>query len=449
MKPTSYGIDFGTTNTSVAVYDGAKKMVIPLDPYSASPEILRSVIYVTTEGKFLFGQQAVTRYNQDVANQEAAYKKTIHTGNYIKITSEASPTSGYKPDQIVEEVYEAEVTNVGRLLQGIKSLLGSKLISQVTIFDKRYSIEELIATYLAEVRSRANHYLQEEIDTAVIGRPVEFVGGNNLLAAARLKEAASQAGFRKVKLQLEPVGAAFDFRDSDQHQQTVLVFDFGGGTLDLSLVRFPQQEVVVNTGIPLGGDLINSRIFSQRIATYFAKGATYGHSRLTMPDHIYRQLQHWYSISLLKNDDFAKSLENYSYQNTNPQGLLNLEDLVFKNLGFSLYEQLDSNKKELSSQEETLFRFQLPRDLITESISREEFEHILAHDLDSIRNLVDETLQQAEVKAEEVDLVTMTGGSSLIPAVQDILKQKFGEQKLTSKSTFTSVASGLAVLASN
>lgn len=449
MQKAVIGIDFGTTNTVAAVIDRAqnKAMVLPLDPNYSNPNILRSIIYFTKDGRKLFGAEAVNQYNFDVANQAAARKETIKTGKFIKITSDPSSKSGYKPDKIVEEVYEADVTNVGRLLQGVKSLLGKEHLKTITIFNDKYTVEEIVAIFLSEVRERLSAALNEEVTRAVIGRPVTFVGENDELAEKQLRNAGRMAGFTEVELQLEPIGAAYDFSASTTKPQKVLVFDFGGGTLDLSVVTFPNQKVIANHGIPLGGDLINSRIFLEAVASYFGRGERYGLNQLPIPENIYRRLQNWFSISLLKTESFASSLENFSYKNTDPQSLENLRALVFSNLGFKLYEEIDRVKKTLSKTDQATLRFEMSESFIEEQLLRPELENIIAEDLENIESLISKSLDDAGLKASDIDVVAMTGGSSLIPAVQDILARRFGREKLKANDTFTSVAAGLALYA--
>jgi hypothetical chaperone protein len=423
--------------------------LLPIDRSSKNPYILRSVVYFNLEQKCLFGAEAVRQYNHDVAHQQAAQKKIVRTGNYIKIASDPSAKSGFKPDKIVEEVYQAEVTNVGRLLQGVKNLLGREVLDSISIFNQPYKVEDIIAIFLCELRKRISQSLGQEVKQAVIGRPVTFVGENDQLALKQLRSAALKAGFSDVVFQLEPIGAAYDFQTKIKQQQQVLVFDFGGGTLDLSIVSFPSEKVVVNQGIALGGDLLNSHIFQAEFASFFGKGEKYSLNQLPMPRNIYQRLNNWFSISMLKTKSFAGSLENFAYKNTNPESVENLKALVFNNLGFQLYEEIDRLKKNLSTQDREAFSFKMPQAFIKKDLTRSQLEKIISKDLKQIDRLINRTLASASISESEIDLVAMTGGSSLIPAVHNLLAKRFGQDKLKRRDNFTSVASGLAIYAQN
>jgi hypothetical chaperone protein len=446
MRNTAYGIDFGTTNTSAAYIDKNNKVkMIPLDDLAKDPFVLRTIIYISKKGNFSFGEKAVRDYSEDVIKAKAVKKQIVRTGNMIKVTSDASAGSGYKPDKIVEQVFESEETNTGRLLQGIKSLLGNKSLQKLNIFGKVYSIEELVGIFLKEVKTRADKHTGMNATKVVLGRPVQFVGRDQDLAKKELLRAAKYAGFKEVKLQLEPIGAAYDFGVDIKQDTTLLVFDFGGGTLDLSVVKFPEREIMVNTGIALGGDLINSNIFMNEISYFFGRSETFGINSKENPESLYMKLKNWYSITLLKSEAFAKSLDELNYNSSNPQAIEDLRSLIFDNLGFGLYEEIDRAKKELSEEEIVEFSFDTTSSQINKTIYKSEFEKIIASDLERIDRLIDSSLQQANIKEGDMDMIAATGGSSLIPAVRRLLAERFGKHKLKDKDSFTSVASGLAL----
>lgn len=443
----AYGIDFGTTNSTItAINKSGEPIRLEIDEDAENKAVMRSVIYINNRHEFTYGQKAIATYVKDIAEGKVAKRKSIFTGKYIKISSPAD-AGGFKKDQIVPEIIEIEEGDGGRLIQALKSVLSSKFISNLRIFEKEYSIEELVFYFLKEMKHRADNIVGENITDVVLGRPVQFVGGNNEIAITRLKKAAKMAGFKNVVFEYEPVGAAYDYGIDVHDNQIALMFDFGGGTLDLTLMKFPEKKVIINTGIPLGGDYINSEIFVERVAEYFGSDATYGDKKLSVPHSIFEKLKSWYTISLLKTESFANTLESLRYKHSKPETLKALSSLVYDNLGFSLYEEIDRLKKSLSKKDKEVLSLTSKEININEGVTRKELEDLIANDLVNIEELIERTLREADIQSSDVDVVATTGGSSLIPVVNQLLINKFGKEKMKNTDAFTSVSTGLALRA--
>ena len=447
MTKLAYGIDFGTTNTSLALSrDGSLVDLIDLDKTATDPTVLRSVIYISPKKEFLFGSQAIQAYLVDVAQGEVRRKKIVSTGKKVKI-AKYSHISGYGGEILVDEIFEVEEGSGGRLLQSLKSGLSSSLLPVFDLFGTNYSLEDLIAIFLAEIKNRSDQIIGQKVDQLVIGRPVNFVGDNNDLALTRLEKSAHLAGFKSVKFEYEPIGAAWEYSQENNQKKNIFVFDFGGGTLDFSVVRFPDKKVLATFGLPIGGDLFNTNLFNAYLANFFGQGSTHGYAQLPLPRYIYDQLSHWYTISMMKTAAFESTLENLSFMCSNPSALSALKSLVFNNLGFALYEEIDRVKKSLSFTEKEKLNF-IAKDIeIMKILSRNQFEQVIENELSEINQGIEKTLNEANIKADEVDIVVTTGGSSLIPIVQSLLKNKFKTSQIASRNTYTSVATGLALRA--
>lgn len=442
----TYGIDFGTTNSTITAVDkNGEVKRIEVDPHSPNPAVMRTVIYVRTSGEMLFGGSAINAYVNDIAEGKVAKSKLVFTGKYLKLQGDAD-LGGVTDDKIVPEIIEIQEGDGGRLIQSIKSTLGSKL-DTFDIFGKKYKVEELIGSFLRNMKSVADEITGEDVKSVVIGRPIKYVGGDEKLALDKMKAAAKLAGFEQISFEYEPIGAAYDYGIDTTENHTALMFDFGGGTLDLTVMKFPEKNVMSNCGLPLGGDLLNSSLFSEKISKHFGKGETYGEREMPMPDHIYEKLKNWYTISIMKTDKFADSLEHLEYKNSNPVAIKNLKHLVFDNLGFGLYQEIDDTKVNLSKADENKFKFESMDVVVEEYVSRDEFEEIISTHLDDVEDLIDEALSVAGVDEGQIDVVATTGGSSLIPSVKKLLIKRFGENKLKDSDAFTSVSTGLALKA--
>lgn len=439
-KKISYGIDFGTTNSTIAYVNDNKVIKLPIDPEADNPTVMRSVIYASPDGKFLFGKSAISAYLASVATSKASTKKTIFTGNYIDVISD----SGKR--ETVEEIIDIDIFNGGRLLQSLKSVLSSNSIKEINLFGKIYLIEEIVGMLLGEIKKRADKIIGDNVTTAVIGRPVEYVGNNNRLAIERMKKACQIAGFIDVRFEYEPVGAAYDYGVNVTKNQNVLIFDFGGGTLDLSIFKFPEKKVLTNVGLAIGGDHFNAEIFMNKISIYFGSKATYGLAHLKLPAYIFNSLQNWYEISLLKTKSFVDSLQHFRFLCSDLESLDRLESLVIDNLGFTMYEEIERVKKNLTTSDEELYKFNTKHINIETKLKKYEFEDIIATDITDIKELIEKALKSANLSIGEINIVATTGGSSLVPSVHNLLVKMFGLKKIQKSDAFTGVASGLAII---
>jgi molecular chaperone DnaK (HSP70) len=216
----AYGIDFGTTNSTISVVDSiGKPQKLKIDPEAPNPAVMRSVIYVSPQMKFLFGKPAVDAYITDIALGKGSKKKIIETGRMIKLSSPAS-LGGFVPDKWVPEIIEVEESEGGRLLQALKSNLSSDLVSYINLFGNPKPLEWVVGQFLKEMKERADEILGKKIDKVILGRPVEYVGGNNALAIERMRKAAEIAGFKEVEFEFEPIGAAYDYGFDVKTEQT-------------------------------------------------------------------------------------------------------------------------------------------------------------------------------------------------------------------------------------
>src|SRR5258708_31494421 len=167
----AYGIDFGTTNSTISVVDPlGKPKTLNIDPSASNPAVMRSVIYVSPKMEFLFGKPAVDAYMTDVALGKGSKKKIIETGRMIKMAQPAS-ASGFVPDKLVPEILEIEESEGGRLLQALKSNLSNEQISHINLFGQPKPIEWVIGQFLKEMKERADAIMGMKIDKVLLGRP--------------------------------------------------------------------------------------------------------------------------------------------------------------------------------------------------------------------------------------------------------------------------------------
>ncbi len=450
-----YGLDFGTSNSAISVLrDAARHVeVLPIDTNPVRPEIMNTLIYLGRDGRQEVGRAAVDAYYRDNVGRDSV-KQRVVTKEIIKTVV----MTGYVDENFS---YDEDITLPGRFFQALKSLLSEEMYAGTDVWGKFMSIEDLIAIFLRTLKERADAQLGQEIGGVVLGRPVFFstTGGNNELAQERLERAAKQAGFAEVHFQYEPVAAALYYEmELAQTEEIVLVFDFGGGTLDTTLVRVgPQRhhigdrrdDILATSGRAIGGNTFDEVIMEQRLFKYFGENSRYSEQRLTLPHHIFEMLRSWYTISSLQERAMYEFLDTVARHSDGRKQVKALECLIRKNYGYPLFQEIERAKTTLSDEWETRISFFQEAIAIDEFFSRTHFETMIAGYLRQIEKCLDETLEQAAIKPEQIGAVLRTGGSSYIPAVQRLLERKFGRSKLRFQDAFSNVASGLGVAAAH
>lgn len=434
------GMDFGTTNSGVAVFDGERVNVLPLEPASS---VMRSVIYLTRNHELHVGQEAIELYNEQNINRERRMVRK-RVGRIEMVFAEV----GALATDVHVMVDELEP---GRLMRSLKSALATPYTGTM-IFGKKYSLEELIALYLRAVRERASALLDAEITDVVLGRPVHFVSAeqdeDDLRAEDRLRKAAHLAGFEQVDFEFEPVAAAKHYALSVNSPQTILVYDFGGGTLDLTVMRIvPGQpaEILAVGGVGIAGDRFDQRVVEQTLLPHFGSDVTWGDKSLPVPRHLIEQITAWEGLSALATLETRGFIHKMQARCSVPARLYALESLIFNFYGFALSEEVERTKRQLSESPFDVFRFE-GRDIdLWQPVTRSQFESIIRPDLRRIRDAVLDVVRRSGLSPRHIDAVVRTGGSSSIPAFLDMLGELFGADKLVTEDLFTGVTAGLGL----
>ncbi len=410
------GLDFGTTNSSLACWRAPELSLTRFPTNSGETESFRSLLY--------FEKPAARARLRAFAGPEA-----------------------------IEQYLEAETK--GRLIQSLKSFLTSRSLRSTEIFGQQALIEDLIARIVRPMREEAERQFGEPINAVVAGRPVHFVGANteedNAYAVERLRVAFTKAGFEKIDFELEPVAAAYHYEGTLDHEELIVVGDFGGGTSDFSLLRVggAEAQLLGNEGVGLAGDALDAKIVRHVVSPALGSG-TFLRSFdkiLPVPTWVYAKLERWHHLSMLRSRETMQMLETTRKQALEGERIEALLHLINEDLGYRLHQSVQRAKVDLSQAEATTFRYYDGIADIETRITRREFEGWIAEELAAIEGCVDRLLKQAGVPATEVDAVFLTGGTSFVPAVQAIFASRFGQQRIRTGNEFTSVARGLALRA--
>jgi hypothetical chaperone protein len=409
------GLDFGTTNSSIAIARaGGPSEAVLFPTQSGKTETYRSVLYFEPRSPASTGPAAIERYL-------AADEK-------------------------------------GRLIQSLKSLLASRLFTSTNVFGRQYTLEDLITIILRDLRAHAEPFTSP----IVVGRPVRYANANteddDAFALSRMKKAIEKAGIGPVIFEYEPVGAAYFYESSLDHDELIVIGDFGGGTSDFSLLRVGPRArrdrlrdggILGNEGVALAGDAFDARIVRNLVSPALGRGSQFESvdKLLPMPTWVYSDLERWHYLSFLKSSDTLQMLHSIESHSEEPEKIAALIHVVEGDLGFYLHQSVQATKSALSSETWTQFLFEDYSIRVEAGVKRSAFEEWIEEELRKICSCIDRLLERTGIATSDVDRVFLTGGSSLVPAVQRIFADRFGSGKISSGSEFTSVAKGLALRA--
>ncbi|MDO5713580.1 MAG: molecular chaperone DnaK [Tissierellia bacterium] len=344
------GIDLGTTNSAVAVMEGGEATIIPnIEGNRTTP----SVVAFTKDGERLIGE---------TAKRQA-------------------------------------ITNPDRTIQSIKREMGSDY--KITIDGKDYSPQEISAMILQKLKSDAESYLGEKITDAVITVPAYFTDAQRQAT----KDAGKIAGLNVKRIVNEPTAAALAYgEDKDTDAQTVMVYDLGGGTFDVSILEL--SDGVFEVHATRGNNKLGGDDFDNKLIDFIA-------------------------------DSFKKE-----------QGV----DLKTDKMSLQrLKEAAEKAKKELSSTMST--NINLPFITATAEgplhlnmdITRAKFEDLTKDLVKQTEEPVRAALKDADLSASDIDKVLLVGGSTRIPAVQEAVKRIIGKDPQKDINPDECVALGAAI----
>ncbi|MDE0609220.1 MAG: Hsp70 family protein [Anaerolineaceae bacterium] len=440
------GIDFGTTNSAVAFYDGERLRTVRASVANENPYVLPSLIYIDREQNSTVGIEAAFAYLEHDTGRPVRWRRRV-------IGSAEIVVAGRDADAISYEQELAALVDVaahGRLLQSVKTILRNPDYEGTRIFDRFYTVDQLICLLLVALRDCARAHFAAACEDVVIGRPVRFSQDARVDARAEeiLYTAALEAGFRDIRFATEPLAVAWLHHVRSEKRETCLVFDFGGGTLDLTVARLGGRqapEILASRGVLVGGDDLD-RAIMRSLTRYFGRGVTDRERRLFPSDWL-EMLTSWQTMSDLSRPHNLERIREFQQTSSDPQALKALEALVTRNLGYQLFHEIEGAKRRLSEETETELVFEVGPIRIRERITRERFERMIARELAAVDEGLQQVVTDAGLEAEDVDVVLRTGGSSAVPAFVALLERRFGAQRLTELEPLVSVVGGMAVIA--
>lgn len=442
MRPIAYGIDFGTTNSSIAAVADGRVEVLQIEPAAEPPEAFRSVVFLHRDGDRWAGRDAARRYLQTAGLRHRCSHcdrvEWLKDGPY-------SECRQFKPGGGCLDA---------RLISGIKQLLPDEGFTDTSSWAEVFRPEDLVGVVLERMKVFADARFGP-VDHALIGYPVTFEtdpGGD--LAKERLHSAAAHAGFSAVDLFPEPIAAVSE--DVSQYRgRTICSVDFGGGTFDVALIAFDSDsnasELLGLAGAPIGGELFDNLLFERFVASHLPIDETFVFSAENdrpLPAYIRKGLRSLNGTVLLAADPGVyTTMQHYLSGARNRMQLEPLNDLLYGGQAYDFWAAVETAKRELSTHETGRLAYRRQHVDIDVVLDRDAFEILLKPYMDAVRRCIEEALDQADLDTEHVDAVIRTGGSSLLPTFNAVLDELFGAGKVEARPAFSSVAAGLAQLA--
>lgn len=415
MTRTHCGMDFGTSNSTVAVAGrNAAPRLLPLE--AANPTIPSAIFFSFEDDGTYFGRQAVSEY--------------VTGGD-------------------------------GRLMRSLKSVLGTSLFADSTRVKRRVmAFSDILGIFVGELKRRAETTLPAGIEDVVVGRPVHFVDGDPVAdaeAQRQLEGAVRAQGFRHVEFQFEPIAAALDYEQQVTREELALVIDIGGGTSDFSVIRVSPQraraadrkgDILATSGVHVGGTDFDRLLSLRKVMPRLGYGTLTRDGKRPLPSAPYYDFATWHRINRLYSQKALLDLRSTRREAAYPERVDQLVTLVEARQGHRLAGRVEEAKIALSDVISTHFLFENQGALIETEISRTDLTNALEGATASIARAIDRALSTAGVRAAAIETLILTGGSTQVPAIAETLAGLFPDAKAVATDAFGSVGLGLALDAS-
>jgi len=404
------GVDFGTSNSTMGWSRQGQPSLLALEDGKMT---LPSVVFFNAdENEFSYGRAALSTY-----------------------------LAGYE----------------GRLMRSLKSLLGSGMIDgQTEVGGRALPFRALLSQFIGELKQRGERAAGRRFDSVVLGRPVHFVDDNaeaDQLAQDTLEEIARAVGFRHIAFQYEPIAAAFDYESTIAREELVLIADIGGGTSDFSLVRLSPErakktdrldDILATGGVHIGGTDFDKYLSLSSVMPLLGLGSKLT-SNSEVPSGYYFNLATWHTINLIYTRKAWQQLQDVYREVAERDKFARLLDLVEQRAGHWLALQVEAAKIGLSAEESFTLELDRLRPPDTLQLSRAGFDASIDHLVTSVEQTVGKLLADAGVKADAIDSVFFTGGSSGVHLLRKRIAALVPNAKQVEGDLFGSIGAGLAL----
>ncbi len=412
LSDTTLGIDFGTSNSAMAVRQGnGPARLLRLEGEAVT--LPTALFFNAEDQRTHFGRDAIAHY---LAGTE------------------------------------------GRLMRSLKSLLGSALLQdQTAVHHRMVSYQDIISLFLQMLARTAHEALGGMPGRVVMGRPVHFVDGDaqrDRQAEEALRQAALDAGFVNVSFQPEPIAAALDYEQRIPAEALVLVVDIGGGTSDFTVVRLgPDRagradrsaDILATTGVHVGGTDFDRRLSLELLMPLLGLRHQ-GPTGREVPSRVFFDLATWHLIQWLYAPKALRDVQGLRTGYADTRLHDRLMTVLRERLGHRMANTVEQAKIAASLQNApaTMDLGWIEAGLGSE-VTPEGLERHLAGLLDQVVACAQACLREADVAAPQLQAIYLTGGSSALRPLGHALQRAFPQTPQVVGDLFGGVASGLAV----
>ena len=455
------GIDFGTTNSTICLFDGADYHYVDLESGNLT---IPSLMYVDKQLYPRYGEMARSHFLRDNLNRQIKLEKTDLGYIEIALGDNAYGSfdhTGFAPGATT---YDAKVTALtdqnlpGFLFASTKRLLGNATIRSVKVFNKNIKIEAVVSSIIRNIFEKSRFGYPELIASKIcVGRPVNYECGAastqincNALAIERMDRALDFANVSDHSYFLEPIAPVLSHihENDEERNQDILVLDYGGGTLDFSLIKKRENRlrVVGNFGRPLGGDIITEQLIRDHV---FPKLGITDANLLYLKKHdnyleeIVPDLLNWRTTYILNQPKHFMQLANAI--KILPDEAINLNRirlLVIQNFSYNVFFAIENAKKRLSNEPET--EVVLDPIGLRFTLTRPDLENSMRNYLSSVESSIETFCGDTGYNPSQIGRVLLTGGTSLIPCIQKQIADIF-PGKVVNIDPFLSIVKGFAL----
>ncbi|HRP26347.1 Hsp70 family protein [Thauera sp.] len=404
------GIDFGTSNSTVGWLRPGERVLLDLE--QDKPTLPSAVFFNADEDTTSYGRAALAEY-----------------------------LDGFE----------------GRLMRSLKSLLGSSLIDGYTeVHGRALGFRDLLASFIGELKQRAEQGAGRRFEHAVFGRPVRFVDEDadaDRRAQDTLEAIARQVGFQEISFQFEPIGAALHYERSLTNEELVLVADIGGGTADFSIIRLSperarrddrQDDLLGNAGIHIGGTDFDRALSLEAVMPLLGYRSKMRNGA-EVPSSVFFQLATWHTINFAYSRQAWADLQHIYRDALARRELDRLCRLVGQREGHWLALQVEQAKIDLSAASSTQLALERLEPGLAHTLTGDAFVAATEALVERVGACVATLLADSGLQRDQIDTLYFTGGASGVPQLRSRIAAEVPNARRVEGDLYGSIGAGLAV----